>query len=87
MDKIKPVLTVLDTLHIGWYLSSLNITEEEMTYLEECKKKSREGSNDLIEFRGKYFNITSARRIYAFVLYNDDVTIKIARKVSNGKYL
>lgn len=84
MDKITPVLTVIDTLNIGFYLSALGITEDEEARLEECKQRSREGGTDFIEFRGKYFQVRSAKSHYAFVLINDDVTVKIAREVNKA---
>ena len=89
-NTIKPLMSVMDTIHMGFYLSAINLTEEDFKYLDECKQRTKEegvkACNDLIEFKGKYWHIASARKIYAFVLYNDDVTIKIARKLSNGVY-
>ena len=83
-------MSLVDTLHMGFYLSSINLTEDDFKYLEESKQLAKEsgikGAGDLIEFKGKYWHITSARKIYAYVLYNDDVTIKIARKLSGGVY-
>lgn len=75
---------------MGFYLSESKLTEEDFKYLDECKQRTKEegvkACNDLIEFKGKHWHIASARKIYAYVLYNDDVTIKIARKLSNGVY-
>ena len=89
-NDVKPLMSLVDTLHMGFYLSSINLTEDDFKYLEESKQLAKEsgikGAGDLIEFKGKYWHITSARKIYAYVLYNDDVTIKIARKLSGGVY-
>lgn len=89
MDLI-PILTLIDTLHLGLYLKAFKLTEDDFKYLDNCKKKARESdfenNADLVEFKGKFFRITSARKIYAYVLYNDDLTVKIARKISNGVY-
>jgi len=89
MDSIKALMSIIDTIHMGFYPSEFKLTEDDFKYLEEQKQLSKESGfsgNDLIEFKGKYWHITSARKIYAYVLYNDDATIKIARKLSGGAY-
>ena len=89
MDSIKALMSIVDTLHMGFYLSEFKLTEDDFKCLEEKKQLSKESGfngSDIIEFKGKYWHITSARKIYAYVLYNDDATIKIARKLSGGAY-
>jgi hypothetical protein len=88
VDSIKPLMSLVDTLHLGLYLNAFKLTEEEFKELESAKQWMRENalSERLIDFRGKLFHITGAKKIYAYVLYNDDLTVKIARKLSGGAY-
>ena len=82
-------MSLIDTLHLGFYLSEIKLTDDDFKRLDEGKQLAREsGVNepDLFEFKGKLWHITSNRKLYAYVLYNDDVTIKIARKLSGGAY-
>lgn len=89
MENIKPLMSFVDTLHLGFYLSEIKLTEDDFKRLDEAKRVAREsGVNDpgLFEFQGKWFKVTSNKKLYGYVLYNDDVTVKISRKLSNGAY-
>ncbi|MGO9014843.1 MAG: hypothetical protein ACLQF0_07670 [Dissulfurispiraceae bacterium] len=90
MQSIKSLMALVDSLNIGFYLDAYKLTEEDFTYLETLKQRARdEGFNAIepFEFKGKFFTgITSAKNIYAYVLINNDVTVKIARKLSQGTY-
>lgn len=86
---VKPLMSLVDTLHLGFYISSYKLTEKDYKYLDECKQKARERKinepQEMFKFQGKYFYVTSAKQHYAWVLYNDDITVRIARHV-NGNF-
>ena len=85
---VKPLVSLCDTLHLGLYVDSFKITDEDYLRLDEAKKRSQEKTvldrEEIIDFHGKFFRVTGARQHYRWVLINDDLTVKIAKAVSGA---
>jgi hypothetical protein len=84
-------LAGIDTLVIGFYLSKFNLTDEDYFALNITKELAKapafKSSGTLINFKKIDFVISPAgKKPYTYVLLNDDFTLKLAQKVSNGRF-
>ena len=90
MQRLKPLLALVDSLNIGFYLKEYKLKDNDFAYLDNLKQIARdEGFSALepFEFKEKILtHITSAKSHYAYVLINNDITVKIARKLSDGNF-
>lgn len=85
MGSIRPLIALIDTLWIGWYVNFFKLSEREWDYLEEWKQVARSQGYDnspMQDFYGIPFRMRAANHHYAYVLYNNDFTLKLARKLS-----
>jgi hypothetical protein len=85
-------LAGIDTLFIGFYLNRFKLNEEDWTYLEAAKESAKatvfRSSGYQINFKGTEFVMRPAgKKPYSYVLENVDITLKLAKTVSTGKFL
>lgn len=84
-------LAGIDTLVIGFYISKFNLTEDDYNFLNTAKELAKapafKSSGKLINFKNIDFVISPAgKKPYTYVLLNNDFTLRLAQKVSNGRF-
>lgn len=85
------LLSGIDTFFIGFYLQQFKLNPTDWVCLEAAKEAAKApvftSSGYQFNFRGIEFVIKPAgKRPYSYILLNDDFSMKIAKKVSSGKF-
>jgi hypothetical protein len=84
-------LAGIDTLIIGFYLREFNLTEDDYISLDSAKELAKapafKSTGHYINFQKMDFVMSPAgRKPYTYVLQNCDFTLKLAQKVSDGRF-
>lgn len=81
----------IDTLHVGFYLKEITLSEEAWNDLINAKEQAKapvfQSAGFFLEFQGIDFIVLPAgKKPYTFILCNQDYTVKLARQVSHGHF-
>jgi hypothetical protein len=84
-------LAGIDTLVIGFYLREFNLAEDDYIFLTSAKEMAKapafKSTGQYINFQKMDFVMSPAgKKPYTYVLQNYDFTLKLAQKVSDGRF-
>ena len=87
----KPLIAGIDTLEVGYCISEYRFTDEQWSMIEQAKKDAQStpygNSNGNVELFGCRFSVKRAgAQRHAYILANDDITIKLCKDAKGGIY-